>query len=168
MSRILKLSKAGLADRSLENERKKIGMDLTWNRLRILYQFQEYLKFLNQNSQNLSKYWIQVLQKLPDIFDSKQLPTTSSYRPSESNASESESSSSSDSGFIMSSAVKDDENTSHKSNEGNNVQRKETSYTLPMIGGWKTKSFQSEGSTKPNAIPKWINNVPITSSVSLC
>lgn len=64
----------------------------------------------------------------------------------------------------MTNISKNIENTSLKNNEMISVERKE-SYTFPLIGGWKTKSSQSERSTKPDSVPKWRNNVPVTSSV---
>lgn len=140
-----------------------MGIELTWNRLKILYHFQEYLKILNQNSQLLSKYWIEVLQKLPDLIE-KQLPTISSTKVSKSNATESESKSFSEPKVSMANISKNTENTSQKNNEIISVERKE-SYTFPLIGGWKTQSSQSETSTKLHSVPKWKNNVPVTSSV---
>jgi hypothetical protein len=164
--RIIKSSNVYFSDQSLHNERKKLGLDLTWNRLKLLYQLQESL----HNHSQLPKYWIQVIQRLPEML--KQLPgssvdsssaTTTVGKHQSSNESASNVTTDAQHAASEVLAKEDDKNVSKTATS----PERKVPYSLSLIGEWGAKRFQSDGSNRTNAtIPSWRNSTSIMATVS--
>lgn len=135
------------------NDKRKFNIDLTWNRLKLLYQFQEYLKLINLSSQCIPKQWIQVFQKLPNIFNANVTCTSACNETSSESNPETKTS------------------TSEILNEADNksviINKKESVYKIPLIGEWKTRKLQNEDFNKDNFVSKWKNNTSVSSSVCI-
>lgn len=154
--RVVRLSKVSFSDQvdkmQLPNHRKKL--DEMMNRDKMIYQFQEYLKILNQTSENVSKNWNQIVSKLPSVFQIKSISDNDSTETSNTpNRSKTE--------------LNSENSVTSKTKDVTKVEKKDSSYKLPLIGGWKSKQFSNDGIEKKNSVPKWKTDVTISSSVSI-
>lgn len=154
----MKLSKVPFSDQvdkmQLPNHRKKYNLDEIMNRYKIVYQFQEYLKILNQTSENVSKNWNQVVSKLPNLFQNKSIADGDSNEsnPNTPNRSKNE--------------VKDENSSTVRAKDVTKIEKKDSTYKLPLIGGWRSKQFSNAEIERKDSVPKWKTDVTIASSVS--
>lgn len=137
----------------LSTHRKKYNLDAVVTRYKVMYQFQEYLKILNQTSENISKSWYQIVSKIPSSFQNEA-------------AADCDSKGSENTIDLAENRARDDSSSTSKKTDAK-IEKKDSSYKLPLIGGWKSKQFSSEGTEKKNTAPKWKTDVTITSSVSI-
>lgn len=125
------------------------------SRYKMMYQFQEYLKILNQTSENVSKNWNQIVSKLPSLFQNKSISDgdLNETNPNTPNRSKYE--------------AKDENSATLRTKDVIKIEKKDSAYKFPLIGGWKSKQFSNEGIEKKNSVPKWKTDVTISSSVSI-
>lgn len=122
---------------------------MTWNRVKLLYHFNEYLRIINQSTQTLPKYWIRAMQALPELLISRNESSTIDKKPKS----------------VGESTPIDESN--QKTTQMTNLDNQDVAYRLPLIGDWKTSHFQNDSTNKPyNLTPKWQHSTSVLSSVS--
>lgn len=164
--RILKLSTANFSDQPLNkihlpNERRKFNLDLTWNRMKVLYQFQEYIKLINMENKNSTKDWINVFRKLPEMFSAE--PPKKPFEPtlppipemSETQAQPKKIDDLPECAEVPKSVPE------HATRD-----TKDQSYNIPLISGWRHRNGPPDPSKRNEQIPKWRSNVTVSSPVS--
>lgn len=122
--------------------------------MKILYQFQEYVKILSKKmtDQYTPRDWLYAFRKLPQLFANE--TPNKPFQPSLSTIPE-----------VSESQQKTEEKIEvPKSEPKPPIEAKESSY-IPLIGGWKQKNVQIEPPKQDNTVPKWRTTVPASSSV---